>query len=206
MSDPKAAGPNAGYATALFYEYLENPDAVPEEWREILSARLAEALLEMVGRPLWPSLRPSASRSQSCRQPSSRKWRSSLSRSPSPSPSHEPQPPAAPVAAEPDDELLGGVAAAMALVRAYRTHGHLAARLDPLGSQPVGDPALEPLRLEPPLTPELQERIPANLLRLYVPGETLADVLPHSRRSTAARARTRSSISRTTRSVCGCAR
>ena len=66
----------------------------------------------------------------------------------------------------------------MALVKAYRTHGHLAADLDPLGSPPIGDPALEPLRLEPPLTLELQERIPANLLRLYVPGETLADVLP----------------------------
>ena len=36
--------------------------------------------------------------------------------------------------------LLGGVAAAMALVKAYRMHGHLAARLDPLGSEPMGDP------------------------------------------------------------------
>ena len=98
---------------------------------------------------------------------------------PEPEPEHEPAPPqAAPLAAEPDDELLGGVAAAMALVKAYRTHGHLAADLDPLGSPPIGDPALEPLRLVPPLTPELQKRIPADLLRLYVPGETLADVLP----------------------------
>ena len=64
-----------------------------------------------------------------------------------------------------DDELLGGVAAAMALVKAYRMHGHLAARLDPLGSEPVGDPALEPERLEPQLTPELQARIPARCLR-----------------------------------------
>src|SRR5206468_5149832 len=77
--------------------------------------------------------------------------------------------------------LLGAVAAAMALVKAYRMHGHLAARLDPLGSEPVGDPALEPARLEPPLTPELQARIPARLLRLYVPGQTLAEALPHLR-------------------------
>ena len=40
----------------------------------------------------------------------------------------------------------GGVAAAMALVKAFRMHGHLAARLDPLGSEPPGDPALEPER------------------------------------------------------------
>ena len=63
-------------------------------------------------------------------------------------------------------------------MKAYRTHGHLAARLDPLGSEPVGDPALEPERLVPTLTPELQAQIPARLLRVHVPGETLADVLP----------------------------
>src|SRR5206468_7687500 len=93
-----------------------------------------------------------------------------------------PPPPEAAPAAEPraavDEELLGGVAAAMALVKAYRMHGHLSARLDPLGSEPVGDPALEPERLQPPLTPELQARIPAKFLRVHVQGDTLADVLP----------------------------
>ena len=69
----------------------------------------------------------------------------------------------------------------MALVKAFRMHGHLAARLDPLGSEPPGDPALEPERLVPKLTPELQARIPASVLRLYVPGETLADALPRLR-------------------------
>src|SRR5919198_4541153 len=83
--------------------------------------------------------------------------------------------------ATPDDELVGGVAAAMALVKAFRMHGHLAARLDPLGSEPPGDPALEPERLVPRLTPELQGRIPASVLRLYVEGDTLADVLPRLR-------------------------
>ena len=52
------------------------------------------------------------------------------------------------------------------------------ARLDPLGSEPVGDPALQPERLIPPLTEELQRRIPAPLLRVFFRGETLADVLP----------------------------
>ena len=67
----------------------------------------------------------------------------------------------------------------MSLVKAYRMHGHLNARLDPLGSEPMGDPALDETRLEPPLTPELQSRIPARLLRLYVPGSTLLEALPH---------------------------
>src|SRR5207248_2566152 len=99
-------------------------------------------------------------------------------------PAPEPAPAPAPAqAAEPaptplDDVLLGGVAAAMSLVKALRTHGHLAARLDPLGNEPVGDPALEPERLQPRLTPELQARIPASLLRVHTPGETLAEVLP----------------------------
>ena len=85
------------------------------------------------------------------------------------------------VAAPPDDELLAGVAAAMSLVKAYRMHGHLNARLDPLGSEPMGDPALDESRLQPPLTDELQARIPARLLRLSVPGETLLDALPRLR-------------------------
>ena len=47
----------------------------------------------------------------------------------------------------------------MALVKAFRTHGHLAARLDPLGSEPIGDPALDPVPLG--LTPEVMAQIPA---------------------------------------------
>jgi 2-oxoglutarate dehydrogenase E1 component len=74
-------------------------------------------------------------------------------------------------------EQLKAVAAGMALVKAYRHFGHLAARLDPLGSEPPGEPALEPAPLG--LTPELMARVPAELLRIYVPGETLAEALPH---------------------------
>src|SRR6266550_1428534 len=74
---------------------------------------------------------------------------------------------------------LEHVAAAYALVRAHRNFGHLAARLDPLGSEPPGDPSLDPGRLG--LTPEIMARIPAEVLRIYVPGQTLAEALPNLR-------------------------
>jgi multifunctional 2-oxoglutarate metabolism enzyme len=85
--------------------------------------------------------------------------------------------PAAP--GEPDEELLGAVQAATSLLKGYRTHGHLAARLDPLGREPKGDPAIQPENLN--LTPELMARIPASILRIGVPGETLLEVLPRMR-------------------------
>jgi 2-oxoglutarate dehydrogenase E1 component len=87
---------------------------------------------------------------------------------------------AAPSPAAPaDEELLRAVQAATSLLKAHRTHGHLAAHLDPLGSAPEGDPALDPEQLD--LTPELMAKIPAHILRMYVPGVTLADALPHLR-------------------------
>jgi multifunctional 2-oxoglutarate metabolism enzyme len=86
--------------------------------------------------------------------------------------------PAAPAAA-PDETLLQAVQAATSLVKAHRTHGHLAARLDPLGTEPEGDPALDPEPLS--LTPEIMARIPAKILRIHVAGDTLADALPHLR-------------------------
>src|SRR3989475_741220 len=73
-------------------------------------------------------------------------------------------------------EELKHVAAAMALVKAIRHFGHLAARLDPLASDPPGDPALDPGPLG--LTPEIMARVPAEVLRVYVPGRTLADAYP----------------------------
>ncbi len=83
------------------------------------------------------------------------------------------------VTAEPDREILQAVQAATSLLKAYRTHGHLAARVNPLGGEPKGDPALEPENLN--LTPELMARIPASILRIGVEGETLLDALPRMR-------------------------
>jgi 2-oxoglutarate dehydrogenase E1 component len=154
-------GLNAGYARALLDEYLENPEAVPSEWRALFESGESELVAT---------------------HPGIARLLEQLPQNGNGSGNGHPVAPAAPVEAAvaetPDAQLLGGVAAAMALVKAHRTHGHLAARLDPLGTEPVGDPSLEPMRLEPKLTPELQARIPASVLRVHVPGATLADVLP----------------------------
>ena len=80
-----------------------------------------------------------------------------------------------------DAELLAGVAAAMSLVKAHRSHGHLAAQLDPLGAPPPGDPALTPDQVN--LSPEIMARIPSSILRIKVPGETFAAALPELRKA-----------------------
>jgi multifunctional 2-oxoglutarate metabolism enzyme len=77
------------------------------------------------------------------------------------------------------DELLQAVQAASTFVARVRSHGHLAAHLDPLGSEPEGDPGLDPEALG--LTPELLARLPAKIFQVYVSGATLADALPHLR-------------------------
>src|SRR3954447_6529503 len=81
------------------------------------------------------------------------------------------------VGTQADLELLQAVQAATSVVKAHRMHGHLAARLAPLGSEPESDPALEPATVN--LTPELMRAIPASVLRVAVPGENFAEALPH---------------------------
>jgi 2-oxoglutarate decarboxylase len=73
------------------------------------------------------------------------------------------------------------IASALALVEAHCRHGHLAARLDPLGSESVADPALDPAQLNPPLPESELARIPADALGVGARGETFADVLARLR-------------------------
>ncbi len=156
MATTDSTGPNAAYVAQLLEDYLDAPASVPPEWRRIFEAELEPT----------PKRSPDGTGAGNGAP-------SSVQGAPAVAPAPPPEPP--------EPGLLGGVAAAMALVKAYRMHGHLAARLDPLGSEPMGDPALDETRLVPALTPELQARIPAALLRLYVPGETLLDALPRLR-------------------------
>ncbi|MCC6223292.1 MAG: 2-oxoglutarate dehydrogenase E1 component [Thermoleophilia bacterium] len=153
MSQQPVDAVNLGYVRELLDRYLAAPGSVDADWRRLFG-ETGNGIVG--GHPLIRRLR---------------ELRPELAAGTAP------PPPAA------DAELLGGVAAAMALVKAHRMHGHLAARLDPLGSEPPGDPALEPERLTPPLTPALRARIPASVLRVAVPGATLAEALPHLRQT-----------------------
>ncbi len=175
MSVRDVDGLNVGYAQTLLEQYLENPEAVPEEWRSLFESgdsAVVEALPGLAR--LIENLKENGAPAQA-----------EAPAEPEPAPEPESVQVVAQATARPeaasDDVLVGGVAAAMALIKAIRTQGHLAANLDPLGSEPVGDAALEPELLVPPLTPELQARIPASVLRVGVEGQTLADVLPELR-------------------------
>jgi 2-oxoglutarate dehydrogenase E1 component len=166
MAATESTGLNAAYVAQLREDYLDSPASVPDEWRRIFES-------DANGSP-EPVLAPAPDGA-----PGDGAAAVPAATAVAPPPAAPPQAADGPAAV--DRELLAGVAAAMALVKAYRMHGHLAARLDPLGSEPRGDPALGESRLHPPLTPELQARIPARLLRLSVPGETLLEALPRLR-------------------------
>ncbi len=164
--------------------------AYPPGLRAIDKARLAELGVSKVmtmtstydhrviqGAESGAFLRPDRGAAAGRRRFYERSSGASASRRPA-APVREPDGGADPAAA-PSEEMLAHVQAATSLVKAHRTHGHLAARLDPLGSEPVGDPALEPATVG--LTPEVMEQIPAHILRIQVPGATLAEALPHLR-------------------------
>jgi len=179
MSAGDLSGLNAGYVAQLLEDYLEAPGSVPAEWREVFESDGEAALAALPGLQLLLARRaavaPTAASSPAVEP-------RAATAEPEPAPAATTR---APVdvsdETQPDETLPGAIAAAMALVKAYRMHGHLAARLDPLGSEPMGDPALDETRLVPALTPDLLARIPAGLLRLSVPGETLLDALPRLR-------------------------
>ena len=147
---------NSGFVRELFFQYLNSPESVDPAWRALFDAAPLDLLeddpLVQRLRELYPATGEGGNGAATADGTA--------------------------IQTRVDETLLGAVAAAMALVKAHRMHGHNAARLDPLGSDPPGDPALDPERLQPKLTPELQAKVPASVLRLYVPGDTLAEALP----------------------------
>src|SRR3990170_3625872 len=192
-SSLEPSGLNAGYVGQLLEQYLENPEAVDPAWRHLFEdaddallstlpglARLVGSRARDGGNGIAatvveapparvPAAAPPVAQKPSAVQPQA--------------PELQPTPPVQQLVAAvvSDTDLLRAVASAMALVDAIRSHGHLAARLDPLGSEPLGDPALDEAELDVPLPPETQARVPASILGVHVDGETLAEVLPRLR-------------------------
>jgi 2-oxoglutarate dehydrogenase E1 component len=148
-------GLNAGYAALLLEQYLDNPAAVPSEWRSLFESAPEELL----------AMQPGLARLLELLEQQGNGHVEATAPAPAPV-----------IVERVDAELAQGIASAMRLLNAFRSHGHLAARLDPLGSEPPGDPQLEPERFN--LTPALMARIPAAVLGLSLEAETLADALP----------------------------
>jgi 2-oxoglutarate dehydrogenase E1 component len=87
--------------------------------------------------------------------------------------------PSAPATAPARRDELAHVASGMLLVAAFRTHGYLAAQIDPLGTAGRGEPGIDPDTYG--LTPDIRRRIPAAVLQTWVGGESLEDVVPRLR-------------------------
>ena len=197
MAHPYLAGLNAGYVGMLLERYLENPEAVDPAWRDLFEGADETLLSTLPGLSRLVEARPRADGNGTATavvEPAEASVVPAAVIAPSPISDRAAgdgaseadlaeQAPSATLAAveEPsprlEPELPSEVASAMALVDAIRSHGHLAAHLDPLGSEPPGDPALDETELAVPLPPEVQASIPASMLGVHVEGETLADVL-----------------------------
>jgi len=164
---------NAGYVQAMYEQYLRDPGSVDEAWR---------ALFEDGVQGLEP-LTPIDIVTASSVVPTFEEADEPAAAVRAPSPARTPTALAAPASAaiaqaQPASASdLEAVAHAASVVKAFRTHGHLGARLDPLGTEPVGDPAYDPSTIG--LTEEMMRRVPSWVLRIGVPGETFADALPH---------------------------
>src|SRR5437870_1373398 len=113
MSRPEVDGLNTGYAALLLEQYLDNPSSVPSEWRALFESAPEDLLSIQPGLALLLDRLEQDGGSNG----------HVAAAEPAPAP---PAPPAAEAPRVQDEELVGGVAAAMSLVKAHRTHGHLA--------------------------------------------------------------------------------
>ena len=169
MSSTYFDSQNAAYVQALYEDFTRNPQAVPRQWREFFesdAAALADAGLivpdgRRADRPNGnttatsdPSRLPEADWAPVPAAPTAAPEARRLA-----APADEP-----PAGASADDmrRLLPLVARGARLLQAFREHGHQAARIDPLGSEPPGHPQLDPGYFG--TTMEELEEIPTSVL------------------------------------------
>src|SRR5205814_9316469 len=104
---PDVDAVNAGYARSLLEQYLENPEAVPSEWRALFESGDGDLIEALPGLArLLENLRETNGHAEAVPAPPP----------PAPAPA-PPEPAAAPVAG---DQPLAGVAAALSLGTAPR--------------------------------------------------------------------------------------
>ncbi|TAM88151.1 multifunctional oxoglutarate decarboxylase/oxoglutarate dehydrogenase thiamine pyrophosphate-binding subunit/dihydrolipoyllysine-residue succinyltransferase subunit [bacterium] len=75
----------------------------------------------------------------------------------------------------PSEQMLRAAAAGMAMIVRYRTHGHTAANLNPLGAPGKGDEVLDPESLG--VTRAELDAVPASVLGGSLPGKTVGEAL-----------------------------
>jgi 2-oxoglutarate dehydrogenase E1 component len=114
-------GPNAGYVQDLYERYIQDPAMVSPDTREFFARwlpnadGLAQPLQEETGVPFHANGVSSLGEHEKKKQ-----------------------------TLELNQEQVADIVAASALAHAIRERGHLGAHLDPLGKEPLGDPALLP--------------------------------------------------------------
>ena len=187
MSDHPFDSQNAAYVQALYEEFARNPESVHPDWKEFFRRGKQELLdagllVEDVRRRRWnggaaavatpPA--PTAAGTGAPTQPAPPADPAVAPAVAQPAAVAEPTV-AQPVTPEPDTRLLALVARAANLLQAFREHGHQAARIDPLGSDPPGHPQLDPAYFG--TTMQELEAIPASVLFPEEGDATLAFTL-----------------------------
>jgi 2-oxoglutarate dehydrogenase E1 component len=190
MDEPLFDSQNAAYAQAMFEQYARNPESVPEAWRRLFEAedQVLEAglrrpeQLEAVRPPAAPMQPPpsDAVETRVAAPPPPPDTADAASRSAPvvvpviPDSTERPEP-SAPDAAANLVRILPVVSRAAALVQAFRDHGHQLARIDPLGTEPIGHPQLSPAFFGTSME-ELAE-MPSSLVLVDDEDRSVADAL-----------------------------
>ena len=140
MSGADLSGLNAGYVAQMLEAYLDAPASVSQEWRDLFERDPAAytgslpglaGLLQRDGAngaataPVQaPAPAPApAPAAAIAAPPAPEPAPAAVPAAAPPTAAAEPEPPLADASPAVDEVLLGGVAAAMALVKAYRMHG-----------------------------------------------------------------------------------
>ncbi|HKJ03287.1 MAG TPA: 2-oxoglutarate dehydrogenase E1 component, partial [Longimicrobiales bacterium] len=141
MEEPFFDSSNAAYAQAMFEQYARNPESVPEAWRRLFADGGQRATAEGLFVPDQLNGHRGGAEAPAAPEPQAPRARLApaevLPGLESAADSHSD-------AAEHLRRALPMISRAAALIQAFRDHGHQLARIDPLGSEPVGHPQLNP--------------------------------------------------------------